>query len=90
MLELPPPDSNEWWEWLEERGLDDPSYSLSALHMRYQRFHKVKFGMGDEGEQLQCLRELIPLERGLVYGDAIGRVEEFPFVFDVHDRTPIR
>jgi hypothetical protein len=90
MLELPPVDDSTWWDWLEQRGLDDPSYTLQALHMRYQRFHKVKFGLGSEEEKLQWLKELIPLERGLVYGDAIGRVEEFPFTFAVHDRTPIR
>jgi hypothetical protein len=58
--------------------------------MRYQRFHKVKFGLVEAEEQLRYLRELIPIEKGLVYGDAIGRVEEFPFAFDVHDCTPIR
>jgi hypothetical protein len=45
MLELPPTEQTEWWEWLAERGLDDPSYSLQELHMRYQRFHKIKFGL---------------------------------------------
>lgn len=36
------------------------------------------------------LHDLIPLEKGLVFGDAIGRVDEFPFTFKVEDATPIR
>ncbi len=63
---------------------------LVELHRRYQRFHKVRFGVILESEQLPYLRELIPLEKGLVYGDAIGRVDEFPFKFEVSDNTPIR
>jgi hypothetical protein len=46
----PPPMDGEWWEWLESRGLDDPSYSLCDLHMRYQRFHKTKFGIVSDEE----------------------------------------
>ena len=30
------------------------------------------------------------IERGLVYGDAIGEVQEFGFRFEVTDPTPIR
>ena len=44
MWELPPVGEGEWMQWLEDRGLDDPSMTLVALHMRYQRFHKVRFG----------------------------------------------
>ena len=90
MLELPPTEQTEWWEWLAERGLDDPSYSLQELHMRYQRFHKIKFGLIPPEEYVRYFRELIPIEQGLVYGDAIGSVTEFPFMFSVQDPTPIR
>ena len=30
------------------------------------------------------------MERGLVFGDAIGRVDEFEFTFEVRDRSIIR
>ena len=50
----------------------------------------MKFGLVGEGDQIKFLRDLIPLEAGLVYGDAIGKVTEFPFSFQVHDCTPIR
>lgn len=32
----------------------------------------------------------MPLEGGLVYGDAIGKADEFPFKFEVTDDTPIK
>jgi hypothetical protein len=41
-------------------------------------------------EQARFLKDLIPIEKGLVYGNAIGEVSEFPFTFEVHDPTPIR
>jgi hypothetical protein len=90
MLELPPVGDDTWWQWLAARGFDDPSMSLQRLHLRYQRFHKVKFGMVPESEQAGYLHDLVPIEEGLVYGDAIGRVDEFPFKFRVEDPTPIR
>ena len=43
-----------------------------------------------EDERGPYYRDLLPLERGLVFGDAIGTVKEFPFRFRVVDDTPIR
>jgi hypothetical protein len=36
------------------------------------------------------LKDLIPIEEGLVFGDAIGLVEDHPFSFKVNDPTPIK
>lgn len=46
--------------------------------------------MVPEEERGPYYRDLLPLERGLVFGDAIGLVEEFEFKFKVLDDTPIR
>jgi hypothetical protein len=60
------------------------------LYLRYQRFSKVKFGLIDKSEHYKYLRDLLEFEEGLVFGDAIGHVPEFPFKFTVRDKTPIR
>ena len=46
--------------------------------------------MVPEEERGPYYRDLLPLERGLVFGDAIGLVEGFEFKFKVLDDTPIR
>ncbi len=50
----------------------------------------MDLGVVPEEERGPYYRDLLPLERGLVFGDAIGLVEEFPFRFQVRDDTPIR
>lgn len=46
--------------------------------------------MAQEVDKARYFRDLLPLEKALVFGDAIGEVTEFPFHFTVHDPTPIR
>ena len=43
-----------------------------------------------EAERGKYYRDMLPLEKGLVFGDAIGWVEEFKFRFKVVDPTPIK
>jgi hypothetical protein len=52
-------------------------------------FKGVDFGEAPPEMLKRCLADLLPTERGLVYGDAIGKVEEFRFKFHVDDPTPI-
>lgn len=36
------------------------------------------------------LKDLLPIEEGLVFGNAIGLADEHPFNFKVNDPTPIK
>ena len=87
-----PEDQREqgWCEFLEKYGLWDCRMQDGDLYDRYLRFKNVTFGEMPQEEWKQCFAELLPMERGLVFGDAIGRVDEFEFTFEVRDRSIIR
>ena len=46
--------------------------------------------MVPQHERWAYMQDLLPLEGSLVCGDAIGRVEGFPFHIRVEDETPIK
>ena len=79
-----------WLSFLERWGLQDDRMTEEDAYRRYLKFKDVTFGEAPEHMWKECYQSLLPLERGLVYGDAIGEVAEFEFRFDVTDPTPIR
>ena len=50
----------------------------------------VTFQTVDKAEWSEYFHDLLEVEVGLVFGDAIGCVGEHPFKFTVLDPTPIR
>ncbi len=61
-----------------------------AAYQRYLLFKDASFGDAPTDIWAKCYQSLVPLERGLVYRDAIGEVTEFEYVFEVNYPTPIR
>ena len=59
-------------------------------YRRYLKFKNVTFGESPQDLWKGFYQSLLPIERGLVYGDAIGEVTEFLFRFEVTDPHPIR
>jgi hypothetical protein len=90
MLEEKEPCEEGWREFLGENGLWDSALEEARLYMRYQRFRKLSFPAAPEGMRPRLYQDLLRVEAGLVYGDAIGLVAEHPFRFAVEDATPIR
>ena len=64
--------SEGWSEWLEKYQLYDAQLSEDANYLRYQKLSKVKLPMVPEDEWGPYLRDLVPLEPALVFGDAFG------------------
>jgi hypothetical protein len=59
------------------------------MKVRYARFKGIKFGVIPEDQQGRYLRDLLPFEQGLWYGqEEIGRVGFATFKLDVHDPKP--
>jgi hypothetical protein len=49
-------------------GLWDGERSSEAMRVRYERFKGIKFGVIPEADQGKFLRDLLPFEEGLWYG----------------------
>lgn len=79
-----------WVEWLQRWKLDDPTLTEKEAYLRYQRFSKVDFGEAPQSMWPKLFQDLLKVEGGLVFGDAIGLVEEFRFKFAVKNATPHR
>lgn len=90
MKEFPKEPDPDWYDWLAERELADPSLNRVELYSRYKKLSNVSMPMVPPELQPPYLRDLVQVEEGLVYGDAIGLVDEFPFKFEVTDNTPIK
>jgi hypothetical protein len=70
-------------------GLWDNAQGDEAMKVRYARFKGIKFGVIPENQQGRYLRDLLPFEQGLWYGqEEIGRVGFATFKLDVHDPKP--
>ena len=54
------------------------------------RLKDVKFPTVDESRWGDFFLDLLEVEGGLVFGDAIGRVDRYPFKFEVVDPNPIK
>ena len=75
-----------WQEWLQRYKLYDSDLTEPQLYMRYQKFKGLDLGpLVDDADRWQYYRDLVPLKPTLVCGDALGRVEEYPFHFEVLD-----
>lgn len=81
---------DDWREWLQKFGLWGDDRGEDANYLRYRQFKGLDLGVIPSGERGPYYRDMLPLERGLVFGDAIGLVPEFPFRFSVLDATPIK
>lgn len=79
-----------WEDWVRRFGLWEDARGIDGNYLRYQQFSKLDLGVVPLEDRGRYYRDLLPLERGLVFGDAIGWVEEFKFRFTVLDDTPIR
>ncbi len=79
-----------WQEWLRDRGLYRGDEGDASNYLRYRKFAKLNLGVAPEADQPYFLQELLPLERGLVFGDAIGLADRYPFTFKVNSMDPIR
>lgn len=79
-----------WREFLGENGLWDERLGEWRLYQRYLWLHKLEFPAAPKEMWPRLYQDLLRVEAGLVYGDAIGLVAEHPFRFTVEDGTPIR
>ena len=75
---------------MQRFGLWGDDLGEDGNYLRYQQFSKLDLGVVPLEDKGRYYQDLLPLERGLVFGDAIGRVDEFKFRFTVLDNSPIR
>ena len=79
----------EGWEaWLHEQRMWDPSKTRHELYTRYRKFSRITFEVIPRSDWWQFYRDLLPMENGFAYGEAIGHVD-YPFEFEVTDARPI-
>ena len=50
----------------------------------------MSFGVIPEEDWWHFFHDLLPFEKGLAFGEGIGKVKRWPFCFYVHDERPIR
>ena len=82
-------DEEEGWEeWLHRQRLWDEELPRPKLYTRYLKLSRIRFTAIPEAEWWRFYRDLLPLERGLACGEAIGYVNR-PFWFKVVDERPI-
>lgn len=79
-----------WEAWLRKYQLWDEDKSIEELYLRYRKFEKLSFDQVPEEHWGQLFQDLLFFEDGLVFGNSIGCVDEFPFKFNVEDETPLR
>ena len=80
-----------WQEWMHHYKLYDPSMTEPDLYMWYKKFKGLELGpLVHEADHWMYYQDLVPLEALLVCGDALGRVEQYPFHFKVLDKRPLR
>ena len=69
----------------------DLSITEPDLYMRYKKFKGLDLGpLVHEADRWMYYQDLVPLETSLVCGDALGRMEQYPFHFKVLDKRPLR
>lgn len=65
-----------WQVWLHNMELWDPCLGEDKLYVRYKCFKDIQVGVVSEEFKRRMFRDLLTLEKGLVYGDAIGKVRD--------------
>ena len=79
-----------WQEWMHCYKLYDPSMTEPDLYIRYKNFKGLELGpLVHEADRWMYYQDLVPLEASLVCRDALGRVEQYPFHFEVLDKRPL-
>ena len=75
-------DKEEGWrEWLMQYQLWGEQLSEQRNYVRYKQFKGLDLGVIPPEQRGRYYHDLLPYERGLVYGDAIGRVDKYEFDF---------
>ena len=60
------------------------------LYLQYRRFKDINTGGANDQLVRSMFQDMLQIEGALVFGDAIGEVQDFEFSFKVTDPTPIR
>ena len=61
------------------------------LYRRYEKFKDITFPLIPEERWHLLFKDLVSIEEGLVYGDAIGKCDVLPFSFEMHqDTVPVK
>jgi hypothetical protein len=81
---------DNWTEFLEHYDLLDERMTEEDAYLHYRKFSAVEFPETPPSEWKKLYHDLLPFERGLVFGDAIGEVVEFEFKPEVISTTPIK
>lgn len=68
----------------------DDNISDADNYRRYVKFKDLTFPTVPESEWPGYLADLVRLEGGLVWGDAIGHMPKYPFRFVVTDPSPFK
>lgn len=79
-----------WQNWLQKYNLWDNKLGTEALYLRYRKLSKIKFDQVPVEWWGRLFQDLLFFEDGLVFGNSIGLVEQFPFKFHVEDPSPLR
>jgi hypothetical protein len=63
---------------------------VDQLYLRYHKFKELTFPAIPKTDWNRCFQDLVTIEEGLVFGDAIGKCDALPFTFEVENKEPIR
>lgn len=88
-LQVTNKDEN-WKEWLAKYDIYSTELNEDQLYLRYQKLKDVTFPMLKEEYWPMFMKDLVMLETGLVFGEAIGECDILPFKFEVTNSAPIR
>jgi hypothetical protein len=72
-----------WKEWLQEYCIYDESKSNDEMYLRYMKLKDITFPLMPKSHWGYLFRDLVSIEEGLVFGDAIGCCDTLPFRFDI-------
>ena len=70
----------EWREWLHQYDLWEGT-DEEAMYLRYMKLSRLKFPVVPHEHWKRFYHDLLPLEHGLVFGNAIGRADRFAYRF---------
>lgn len=90
MLEPVKEKDKGWQEWLKRWDIYDENSDQNAMYLRYMKLKDITFPLMPKEHWSGLFKDLVSLESGLVFGDAIGKCTILPFSFKVTNDDPVR